>query len=56
LGRLNFVLASRNENKLRELARVLGDWRLELLELAAVGIELIAAAQEEAVGAAAARS
>jgi len=32
LGRLNFVLASRNENKLRELARVLGDWRLELLD------------------------
>ena len=25
-------LASRNENKLRELARVLGDWRLELLD------------------------
>ena len=32
MGRLNFVLASRNENKLRELARVLGDWRLELLD------------------------
>ena len=32
MGRLNTKLASRNENKLRELARVLGDWRLELLD------------------------
>jgi XTP/dITP diphosphohydrolase len=32
LGRLKFELASTNENKLRELARVLGDWRLELLD------------------------
>src|SRR5204862_169431 len=32
LGRLNTKLASRSENKLRELARVLGDWRLELLD------------------------
>src|SRR5207302_6396352 len=32
LGRLNTKLASRNENKLRELARVLDDWHLELLD------------------------
>ena len=32
MGRLSAVLASRNENKLRELARVLGGWRLELLD------------------------
>jgi XTP/dITP diphosphohydrolase len=32
LGRLGFRLASTNENKLRELARVLADWRLELLD------------------------
>ena len=34
MGRLSAdaKLASRNENKLRELARVLGDWRLELLD------------------------
>ncbi|OLE30557.1 MAG: hypothetical protein AUG43_03015 [Actinobacteria bacterium 13_1_20CM_3_68_10] len=29
---LRAKLASRNENKLRELARVLADWRLELLD------------------------
>jgi len=29
---VNAKLASRNENKLRELARVLADWRLELLD------------------------
>jgi XTP/dITP diphosphohydrolase len=33
LGGLRVKLASQNENKLRELARVLGDWRLELLEV-----------------------
>jgi XTP/dITP diphosphohydrolase len=32
LGRLRARLASRNENKLRELARVLDGWQLELLE------------------------
>jgi XTP/dITP diphosphohydrolase len=32
LGGLTFQLASTNENKLRELARVLGDWRLQLLD------------------------
>ena len=33
MGGLGVVkLASTNENKLRELARVLGDWRLELLD------------------------
>jgi len=30
--RLGVKVASRNENKLRELARALGDWRLELLD------------------------
>jgi XTP/dITP diphosphohydrolase len=35
LGGLNVdaKLASRNENKLRELSRVLADWRLELLDV-----------------------
>jgi XTP/dITP diphosphohydrolase len=32
LGRLRARLASRNENKLRELARALDGWQLELLE------------------------
>jgi len=32
LGRLSISLASRNENKLRELARVLGGWQLELVD------------------------
>jgi XTP/dITP diphosphohydrolase len=32
LGGLKFQLASTNENKLRELARVLGDWHLQLLD------------------------
>ena len=30
--RLGVKVASRNENKLRELARALGEWRLELLD------------------------
>ena len=32
MGGLRVRLASRNENKLRELARVLGDWQLSLLD------------------------
>jgi XTP/dITP diphosphohydrolase len=32
LGGLTFQLASTNENKLRELACVLGDWHLQLLD------------------------
>ena len=32
MGRLRVRLASRNENKLRELERLLGDWQLGLLD------------------------
>ena len=32
MGRLNLKLASRNENKLRELGRVLDRWQLDLLD------------------------
>jgi XTP/dITP diphosphohydrolase len=43
-------LASSNENKLRELARVLGDWRLELLDADAYPPEDGATYYENALG------
>jgi XTP/dITP diphosphohydrolase len=50
LGGLNAKLASRNENKLRELARVLGGWRLELLDAGGYPPEVGATYYENALG------
>jgi XTP/dITP diphosphohydrolase len=50
LGRLNAKLASRNENKLRELARVLEGWELGLLDADAYPPEAGATYYENALG------
>jgi XTP/dITP diphosphohydrolase len=50
LGRLNAKLASRNENKLRELARVLEGWELGLLDVDAYPPEAGATYYENALG------
>jgi XTP/dITP diphosphohydrolase len=50
LGRVKARLASRNENKLRELARVLQDWHLALLDAEAYPPETGATYHENALG------
>jgi len=50
LGRLNAKLASRNENKLRELERVLADWELGLLDAEGYPPETGATYYENALG------
>jgi XTP/dITP diphosphohydrolase len=50
LGGLSAVLASRNENKLRELSRVLGDWRIQLLDASGYPPEEGATYYENALG------
>jgi XTP/dITP diphosphohydrolase len=50
LGRLKAYLASRNENKLRELSRVLEGWQLELLEAVGYPPEAGATYFENALG------
>jgi XTP/dITP diphosphohydrolase len=50
LGRLNAKLASRNENKLRELERVLAGWKLDLLDVEGYPPETGATYYENALG------
>jgi XTP/dITP diphosphohydrolase len=50
LGGLKLKLASRNENKLRELARVLDGWQLELLDAGSYPPEEGASYYENALG------
>jgi XTP/dITP diphosphohydrolase len=50
LGRVRATLASRNENKLRELARVLEGWQLALLEAEGYPAEDGATYYENALG------
>ena len=50
MGRLRVRLASRNENKLRELARVLGHWQLSLLDAENYPPETGATYYENALG------
>ena len=50
MGRLRVRLASRNENKLRELERLLGDWQLGLLDAENYPPETGATYYENALG------